>query len=176
MRHAGVRAEQYATTVTGAGAQGRLDTLSLARVAALNHAQLPLGTVRDGGRVPTRYADAATLTVWLDVRTDRVLDLRWTERVTAQVQTAGAFESLATPVAGGAVQLPTNAVSSSVAAADSAASDLEHRSVRQTLTGWSVALAVVALLAAVGFGLTARRRLPSTRATTVERVQTLVRS
>ena len=159
-RRGGVSAERFVTTVPGSGAAARPAALPVGQVAALNGGRLPLAAVRTStGSIPTTYRDATTLTVVLDSRTDRVLDVSWSERVTAAVRTASDIETLSRPVAVGSVTLPAAAASSALAAARADHATLDHRSVLQTLTGWATALAVVALLVALGFALAARRRV-----------------
>ncbi len=158
-RHDGVTAERFTATVSGNAAAGLPSALPAGRVAALNGGRLPLSATRtSSGTIPTTYRDLSTLTVWLDVRTDRVLDLSWNERVTAVVQTAGDREALTTPIASGTSALPPRTASAAAQAATDAYRRLEHRSVLEALTGWATALAVVALLAGLGFALAARRR------------------
>ncbi|WP_375485343.1 iron uptake transporter permease EfeU [uncultured Jatrophihabitans sp.] len=159
-RYAGVSAERFVTFVRGSGGAGRPAALPAERVAALNGGRLPLSAVRtSSGDIAVIYRDAATLTVWLDSRTDRVLDVRWTERVVAAVRTASDTEALARPVASATVALPASAVSAAATQARADHATLGHRSVLQTLVGWCTALAVVALLLALGFALAARRRV-----------------
>ena len=174
-RHGGVNAERFTVSVAGA-VTGRPSTLSVERVAALNGGRLPLSATRTGdGTIPVTYRDADTLTVWIDGRTDRVLDLRWAERVTAAVQTASDQEALPTPVASGTRALSPAAATAAADAARAAHTRLDHRSVLHTLTGWATALAVVALLVALGFGLAARRR-PAPKAGAPAPQSELVRS
>jgi high-affinity iron transporter len=175
-RHDGVQAERYTASVAGAGVTGRPTTLSVERVAALNGGRLPLSVRRTvSGAVPVTYRDADTLTVWLDARTDRVIDLSWTELVTAVVPTASDREALATPIASATRSLPRADALASAAAARDARGRLEHRSVLQAVTGWATALAIVALLAALGFALAARRRTTAPPVPVVARSE-LVRS
>lgn len=157
-QHGGLSTEHLSTSVAGA-VIGRPSTLSVERVAALNGGRLPLSATRSAdGTIPVTYTDTDTLTVWVDGRTDRVTDLRWSERITAVVQTASDREALPTPVASGARVLAPAASAAAVSAAREAHTRLDHRSVLHTLTGWATTLAVVALLVALGFGLAARRR------------------
>ena len=156
----GLQTERYVANVpvTDAG-QGRPATLTLSRIAALNNAVLPLGTTRDAdGSIPVTYRATNVLTVWLDARTGRVIDLAWTERVTAAVQTASDTEALARPVAAADYRLPAGALAHAVTAARADHSALDRRSVFGTLAAWLTALAIIALLTALGFALAARRR------------------
>ncbi|WP_375499955.1 iron uptake transporter permease EfeU [uncultured Jatrophihabitans sp.] len=175
-RHDGVTAERFAAAVPGTGAAGLPATLSVERVAALNGGRLPLSTVRNvTGAIPVTYRDASTLTVWVDSRTDRVLDLSWGERVTAVVRTASDREALATPTAAATRVLPRSVAIAAADAARAAHSRLEHRSVLHAFTGWATALAVVALLTALGFALAAHRRPAPQPARSEPRVE-LIRS
>ena len=85
-RHGGVDARDVHRDHRGRAVAGRPARLTSTSVAALNGGRLP-DRRRTGHRrrCPTTYRDAPTLTVWLDVRTDRVVDLSGARRVTAVV-------------------------------------------------------------------------------------------
>jgi high-affinity iron transporter len=163
-QHAGLPAEEYRETLRGTGSDGQPSALATSRVAELNGGRLPLGARPDAtGRVPTTYRDITTLSVWLDARTDRVLDVMWTERITASVKTpSGAFE-LADPITDEHVGFPAGARAAAAASARDAHAQLDRRSALHSLAAWCTALAVVALLVATGFALAARgRKVPVT--------------
>ena len=152
IRHAGVLTERYEARVP-AGADGRAATLAAADLARLNGGRLPIG-VGSADRYPVTYADRLVLTAWIDPRTGRVVDLAWSERVTAAVR----GYALARPVAAGRSGLGATAVTAAARAARSDGDRLDER--RVVLAGAAAAgvLAGVALLAAAGLLLAARRR------------------
>ena len=106
------------------------------------------------------YRDALTLTVWLDARTDRVIDLTWTERITVVAGTASNNATLSTPLADRTLALPRGDTAAAVAAARRDHDRLDLRSALRTAAGWCAGLAVVALLVALGFRIAGRRREP----------------
>jgi high-affinity iron transporter len=156
-RHLGVDAERFTLDVRGTGAHGRPTSLDPATVAQLNGGRLPIG-LRATGALPATYPDLDTATVWLDTRTDRVLDVQWSERVLASVTSGLTTVTLDRPVAAGRAGLASAATSSAVSAARAAHADLEQRSRMHSIAWWCLALAVVAGIVALGFGLTRRRR------------------
>jgi high-affinity iron transporter len=174
-RHDGLVAEAYRASVPGGtAADGRSATLDAGAVAQLNHGRLPIGILPTAGKISTSYRDVRTLTVWVDTRTDRVVDLAWTERVTATARTGGRVFVLAAPIASATTALPAAAVASAVAAARDAHVQLDRRSLFDTLAVWCAVLAGVGLLAAAGFALAARRR-SEVDATVSEPIGTLIR-
>jgi high-affinity iron transporter len=176
VQHGGLATEAYRADVPGGtGADNRPATLDAGAVAVLNHGRLPIGILPTAGRIATSYRDVRTLTVWIDTRTDRVIDLVWTERVTATARTGGRSFVLGAPIADATKALPATAVASAVAAARAAHVQLDRRSLLDTLAVWCAVLAGVSLLAAAGFALAARRRSEAD-ATVSEPVGTLVRS
>jgi high-affinity iron transporter len=167
VRHRGLRTEVFRATVAGAtGADGRPGSLTLAQVATLNNGHLPIGIPTGTAALAATYRDARTLTVWLDTRTDRVVDLSWSESVTATARSGNRVFPLSAPAARATVGLPKAAVDDAVAAARRDHTGLDHRSVLATLAMWCAVLAAGALLAAAGFGLAARRRSETPAAVT----------
>jgi hypothetical protein len=128
-------------------------TLPAAEVARLNGGRLPIG-VGSSASYPVTYRAARTLSVWLDVRTERVVDLVWSERVTATV--AGRYP-LPTPVVEARQALPAAAATGALDTARTAGAQLDRRGVLQALAVWCGVLAGLALLAAVGFAVAGRR-------------------
>jgi high-affinity iron transporter len=175
-RHAGLRTEVFRAMVPGGrGAADRPSTLDATEVAALNNGRMPIGVPPGTAALDLTYRDVRTLTIWLDTRTDRVIDVAWSEAVTATAQAGNRVFALTRPVATARTGWPTGAVAQAVAAAGDAHRQLERRSILGTLAGWSAVLAAAALLAAAGFALAARRR-PETTPVAGRPAEALLRS
>ncbi len=159
-RHAGLDTRVYRATLPGAGAAGRPSSLTFAQVAQLNGGRLPIGLGGTGDpALPATYRDRATLTVWLDRHSDRVVDLSWREQVTLSVRSAtGATVALARPVATGVVALPSITVRAAAASARAERADQDRRATLRSLAGWCVVLALAAFALAAGLALAGRRR------------------
>ncbi|MGH8960417.1 MAG: iron uptake transporter permease EfeU [Jatrophihabitantaceae bacterium] len=144
---AGVGTEVYTATVTGTSASTLPASLDSARIAQLNGGRLPIGLqLGSSGSAPAAYTDHTALTVWVEPRTDRVIDLRWTERVTVTVSgPGGATFALGGPAAQGTGALPSNAVAAAAATARPQLDDLNRRS--SLLAGaWLAGVAAFLLL------------------------------
>ena len=90
--------------VTGLSRAGKTVFISSLVHNLLNGGRLPIGlhTTGTGGTARVSYADADRLTVWVEPRTGRVLDLRWSETVTATVVAQVGALPLDAPIAAGA--------------------------------------------------------------------------
>ncbi len=168
----GLPTEVYRATITGGGPVGRPPTLAAADVARLNGGRLPIGAGATGPFTAT-YRDTRALTVWIDPRTGRVVDLAWSERIDATARSASGAYPLPVPVARATTSLPAVTVERAVAAARSAHDTLDRRALLQALAAWCAGLAVAAGLAAVGFTLAARRR-PASEPVGASRAEMLV--
>jgi high-affinity iron transporter len=172
--HDGVAADIYIATTPGQLASAMPTTLSYARVAALNGGRLPIGVQpRLAANATVHYADTVRTTVWIAPRTQRIIDIRSVERVTAAVASpdAGTFP-LSRPVRVASTGLPKQsaAVAASAARADSAT--LDHRALLIGLA-WTVGVVgALALLAGAALAVTPRRR----PAPAAQAVRTLVNS
>jgi hypothetical protein len=156
--HAGWTTNAYRARIPGARDDGRPATRPLGAVARLNNGRLPIGLVAPSGSVPVSYAASRTLTVWLDTRTDLVIDLSWVERVTTTAHSGAASFPLA-EVASTRTGLPSAAVREAVAAARDEHASLDRRGLLRSLAALCAVLGGSALLAAAGFLLAARRRV-----------------
>jgi high-affinity iron transporter len=159
-RHGGIDTDAYTATVAGSAGAGQPRTLTVDRIAALNGGRLPIGLqVGTGAGLPVSYTDRSTLTVWVHPATGRIVDLSWTERVTAAVVAPGIGRlALPQPVATATSAVPATVSQAAVTAAVHAGDQLVTRRAR---LGWAVFCAVIAglaLLALLGFSL--RRRAP----------------
>jgi hypothetical protein len=158
VEHLGRASERFTVTVSGADDSGRPGTLTVAQISTLNGGRLPLGVHSTDGRIDATYQDASTLTVWLDTRTDRVLDLSWRQSVTATLHSGSNVIPLDAPVATGTVGLPAATRDSAAHAAAGAHDTLDERSALHTLAAWMVALAIVTALGALACLVLLRRR------------------
>lgn len=178
-RHDGVDADMY-RLATDVPTTNLPASLSLDEVARLNGGRLPIGLVQFGAKTPAQlaavYSGTRTLTVWLDTRTDRVLDFAWTERIALAVRAGDRTVALDRPYASATSRLPATAAQASARAARTAHSTLDDRSRLHTLAAWCAVLAVLALLVAAAALLAARRRAAETAVTTTEPTGSLVRS
>ncbi len=156
----GVSADVFRTALVGSGAIARPARVDLAAVARRNGGRLPIGIAGDGATtLAATYSDLASLTVWLDSRTDRVLDLVWSERVMMTVRSAtGTAVTLDAPVASAHASWPAETVRAAAAAAREDHAALDERSLVRTAAAWCVAIWALALVCAVGFAVAARRR------------------
>jgi high-affinity iron transporter len=157
---AGVNADVYTASFAGAAAAQQPGRLAVDKIVALNGGRLPIGlNARPGQTLPARYADTDQLTVWVEPRTGRVLDLRWTEQVRASViGSGGTVLSLSRPVASATSALPSAAVRTAGAQARAALHDLDRRDSVLTASWFCGVLAGLALLAAAGLGATGAAR------------------
>jgi high-affinity iron transporter len=136
----------YTATLPGRGADGQPGTLPAEKVAALNGGRLPLGTAQQaGGELPVSYTDRNQVTVQVEPRTGRVVDVSWTEQVTASlVSGSGLNLALGQPVAQGSAQLPPESANAALAAAHR---DLTHDHQRVTREHTAAGLGIGALAA-----------------------------
>ncbi len=157
--HAGLAADVYTATVAGRAAAYLPSTLTTARVAALNGGHLPIGVRPSADGMAVRYHDVDTLTVWVEPRTGRIVDLRWQERVTAAIaDPVVGTVPIADAVEHATAALPAPAVSAAAASARSAASRLErHNGFAAAARAFGV-VAVVALAGGGGLAALGRRR------------------
>ncbi|WP_375489437.1 iron uptake transporter permease EfeU [uncultured Jatrophihabitans sp.] len=178
-RHDGVDADVF-RIATDVPTTDLPTTLSLDKVAQLNGGRLPIGLVQFGASAPTdltaAYRGTRTLTVWLDTRTDRVLDLAWTEQIALSVRAGDRTVALDRPYANATSRLPATAARAAVASANAAHTTIDDRSRLHTLAAWCAVLAVLALLVAAAALLAARRRAAETAVTSAEPTASLVRS
>jgi high-affinity iron transporter len=152
--------------------------LSLTRIAELNGGRLPIGVVRTrAATVGVAYSSVSTLTVWIERRTSRVLDLQWRERISAVVlQGAGRTPlPLSRPVADRVSGLPATATTAAAHAARADKAAFDRRSLLVGLAWTSGVLALIAILVGLALAALARSRgVPS--APRREPVAKLVRS
>jgi high-affinity iron transporter len=174
-RRGGIATDVFRAPVAGVRAPNLPATLTPAAIAARNGGRLPIGLGGTADSLPATYRDTTTLTVWLDVRTDRVIDVEWAERVTMSVRApSGAVFAIDRPVAAARTDFSASAVQGAAAAARHDHHALDRRAVLHTLAWWCVAVAVLALAFAVAFALVVRRRQP--QSSEPEPVATLVGS
>jgi len=175
---AGLAADVYRTTTTGSAAAGLPSSLGVDRIAELNGGRLPIGlSAGSDATLPATYRDSSVLTVWVEPRTGRVLDLHWAERVTAGVTGAtGARFALAGVAAQGQSALPSAAVEAAAAAARPQLRDLDRH--EAIMAGaWSCGVAALALgLGALAVAFASRRERRDARRPAGAPVQTLVAS
>lgn len=159
LRVQGVAAQEYRASVPGSQAgTGRPATLDLDTVARLNGGRLPIGISPTSAAITAAYRDERTLTAVLDARTDRILDLRWSERVLVTVSDRGRAYPLDQPLEAGEATLPASVVTPAVAAARADHASLDRRAAHRGLALWCTGLALVAALASGGFALSGWRR------------------
>jgi high-affinity iron transporter len=171
-------ADVYETSTTGSAAAGLPASLGVDRIAALNGGRLPIGlSAGPDTTLPAEYRDSAVLTVWIEPRTGRVLDLRWTERVTASVTgPGGAKFALGGIAAQGQAALPSAAVDAAAAATRPELRDLDRRQLF-VAGAWSCGVAALALgLGVLAVALASRRERRDSRRPAGTPVQTLVAS
>jgi high-affinity iron transporter len=151
----GVATDVYTASLPGTAATGRPERIDLTEVAALNNGRLPLGLRSSTSKVDSvavRYTDTTTLTVWVEPRTQRVVDVRQTETVRATaVDTPVGSVPLPKPISTTTESLPGNGL----AAARHDLNTLDRRDNLQT-AAWT--LGVVAVLALLGSAMAALGR------------------
>jgi high-affinity iron transporter len=160
-----VRVQVYRGTVPGRGGQGQPARLSYAELAARNGGRLPIGLVPAAGTAPAsgtvamHYRSAARLSVWVEPRTGRVLDLRWSETVTGSAAGPdGTPLPLSRPVARASWRAPAGGVSDAARQARAELGRLARRSAI-TAAAWGCGVtAVLALLVAGALAAAERRR------------------
>ncbi|HEU5332257.1 MAG TPA: iron uptake transporter permease EfeU [Actinocrinis sp.] len=164
----GIAVDVYSATVPGAGAAGRPATLTYDQAAQLNGGRLPLGVRPAAGAgsadaaVRLEYTDSDVLTVWVEPRTGRVIDLRWTETVRATlVGTPVGAVPLDAPVAAASLSLDPRTASGAAAAARG---DLDALDQHSAMVAAARACALVALLGLAGLGVALAGRLRGKRA------------
>lgn len=159
-QHDGIATDVYTATVPGTGAAGRPTTLTYDQAAALNGGRLPLGVrpaagtgsaAQPGSTAQLHYADSDALTVWVEPRTGRVIDLRWNETVRGTlVGTPVGAVPLDAPVAAASLSLDPRAASG---AADAARHDIDALNQHAAMTSAAWACVAVALLGLAGLGV-----------------------
>jgi high-affinity iron transporter len=174
---AGLATDVYAATLTGTTAKHSAPTLTTARVAALNGGHLPIKIRPDASGFAVRYRDVDTLTVWVEPRTGRVVDLRWQEQVTATITdpVVGAVP-IAGPVQHAIAAMPGSVVRAAAGSARSAVSRLDRHT---GFTAAARAFAAGAVIASLGGGVLAalgRRRSGAAASRRPDRDRELVAS
>jgi high-affinity iron transporter len=112
---------------------GQPDSMSYARIAALNGGRLPIGLHPDAAAAPVTYAAHVTVTAWVEPRTGQVVDLRRVEVVNVAVTPpGGGVFALADPVSRTSSAAPPAAVARAAAASRTA---LSQRARHATMTG-----------------------------------------
>ena len=150
--HGGLATDVYTASRPGTAAASRPKQLTYQQVAALNGGRLPLGVRAQDSNTPVavQYADTSVLTVWVEPRTGRIVDLRWTETVLATLTgTQVGVVPLDQPVATATSALPAAAASTATAAARHDLAAVNHRSglfAGAWTTGILAALALLVLL------------------------------
>lgn len=159
-QHQGVAVDVYTGASAGRLATTLPSTSSLAHVAALNGGHLPIGMqTRRQSAVPLRYTDRVRTTVWIAPRTERIIDARQVERVTAAVVSPGGGTlALARPVRTVTTGPDSDTVAASVAAARSEASAADDRGLLVGLAWTAGVLGGLALLTGAALAFAPRRR------------------
>jgi len=175
---AGLAADVYAATSTGSASASLPASLGVDRIAALNGGRLPIGlSAASDSTLAATYHDSAVLSVWVEPRTGRVLDLSWTERVTASVTgPGGARFALAGIAAQGHSALPAGVIAAAAAAARPELHDLDRR--QAFVAGaWSCGLVAVACgLGALAVAAASQRERRQSRRPVGAPAQSLVAS
>ena len=162
-RHNGIATDVYTASGPGSAAAGRPAKLTYGQAAALNGGRLPLGVRAQGAAdasptVQVRYTDTNVLTMWVEPRTGRIVDLRWTETVLGELtDTQVGTVPLDRPVATASRSLPPT---TAAAAGEAAQSDLARLDTRSGLLAgaWTAGtVAVLAGVAATGLVVAGRR-------------------
>jgi high-affinity iron transporter len=157
--HAGLATDVFTATVPGAGAAELPPNLSAARIAALNGGHLPIGVRPRAEGLAARYRDVDTLTVWVEPRAGRIIDLRWQERVSATItDPVVGTVAIAAPVKSASARLPGPAADAAAGAARSALSRLDRHTAFAAAARVCAAVAVITLAAAGALALAGRRR------------------
>ena len=172
-QHAGVATDVYSKTSAGAPTKRQI---SYATLAILNGGHLPIGVhTVPGGTATASTTESRTTTVWVEPRTQRVIDRHVvTKDVTTLVQSTG-------PIPLGSTATRTTATPAGVvsAAADAARHDLDQLDRHSVLSdlAWAAAIsAFIALLASAGLRFAAPRRPEAGQPLTSTPETTLVRS
>jgi high-affinity iron transporter len=174
-QHDGVATDVYTASRPGTAAADRSARLSFTQVAALNGGRLPLGvrTTDANATVTVRYSDISTLTAWIEPRTGRVVDLRWTETVLATLtDTQVGTVPLDRPVTSAASGLPAATARSAASAAREDLSALDRRAALHAGAEAAGVVAVLALPATFLLAVTSRRRRIEATEATVTHVTT----
>ena len=155
--HSGLATDVYTASRPGTAAADRPKVLSYQQIAALNGGRLPLGVRASGtsASVAVQYSDTSVLTLWVEPRTGRIVDLRWTETILATLTgTQVGAVSLDQPVATATSKLSTTAASSANAAAQHDLAAIDRRSsllAGAWTTGTLAALSALLLLCLLMF-------------------------
>jgi high-affinity iron transporter len=150
-QHAGWPTDVFLARLPGGtDTHGRPPALALDAVARLNDGRLPIGLAAARDTVPVSYTRSRTLTVWLDTRTDLVIDLSWVERVTTTVRSGDATFPLA-DVATTHTGAPPGSVTAAIEAARDAHVFLDRRAVLRSLAAACAVLAGIAVMVAGAF-------------------------
>jgi high-affinity iron transporter len=158
VQHAGWTTEAYRVRLAGGpDTTGLPASRALDDVAELNGGRLPIGLSAAGRQVPVTYAGTRTLTVWLDSRTDRVIDLAQVDRIVTTAHSGSAAFPLAKMMTA-RTGLPTAAVAEAVTASGRAHDTLDRCALLTSLATICAVLAGLGAVGAAGFGLAARRK------------------
>jgi high-affinity iron transporter len=170
-----VAADVYTGVSSGRLAATLPTTVGFARVAALNGGHLPIGLqTRQAHDATLRYTDRVRTTVWIAPRTQRVIDARQTEQVSAVVVSpSGGSYPLSQPVRTATSELPDSVASASAAAARSESSTFGRRALLIGLVWLAAILGGLSLLAGAALAVPPRRR---STAPTPRRTSDLVKS
>ena len=154
----GVRLDAYTAQRAGTRAANLPTTLSDQRIAALDGGRLPIGLRSSSTGATVRYSDTVRQQVLVEPRTGRIVQIRATERVSADVvQPGGATLPLSQPVS---TTTSGTTASQAAVAVRSARADLAVLARRALLAGlgWTAGvLGVVCLLAAAALAVPRRR-------------------
>jgi high-affinity iron transporter len=161
----GLALATYTAALPGRGGADQPAALSYARLAELEGGRLPIGikppSAAMSDTAPVTYRSTTTVTAWVEPRTRRVVDLRWTERVRASVTgTIAGTVPLDEPVQRATRGLPAATVASATAAARH---DVDQLDRREDLHDGAWATGGVAVLAAAAAAALALRPRPRTR-------------
>ncbi len=144
----GMNAYAYSVKVPGTAADEQPATVSVDQIAAWNGGRLPLGLAAGVTSVQAKYHDTDTLTVWIEPMTKTVLDVQWSEKVTATLTDPRIGEiPLSGSVAQGDSKLPTAQAAAAAISARNAIDDLNRRA---TMRDWAWMIGVIALLVLIG--------------------------
>jgi high-affinity iron transporter len=155
--HSGAATDVYTATRSGTG-QARA-TLSIDQVAALNGGRLPLGSLAASGRVPVTYPSTTTITIWLDPRSDRIMDVRWAQSVTVVATFDNGPATIGAPRSS-SVQFPNADSAAAVVRAGHDASVVDRQRLFRGLAAGLGVLALVALAVAGMFLIQGGRSRP----------------
>ncbi|ACU72786.1 iron permease FTR1 [Catenulispora acidiphila DSM 44928] len=163
-QHEGISTDVYTAASSGPDAT-RPTAVSLEQAAALNGGRLPLGVRGTGqnsaaatGTVHVSYTDSTALTFWIEPRTGRIVDLRWTDTTRATLTgTAVGDVPLDQPIATADHGLTPAAAGAAAAAARHDRSSLDDRSAVLAGAWLAGTAAVLGAVCAAVLAVTERR-------------------